>query len=237
VLHAVGIGGTSDVHALTAANVTALAYLIDALDGVHVTKLLVIGSSAEYATSDGRETIREAHPLRPASAYGISKLRQFELAQKALESGMPIVYGRPFNLIGPGVSCTTAVGDITKRLAEAMRKGGPQVLEVGDLDKWRDYLDVRDAAAACAVLLERGAPGVYNLCSGVPVRLSDVVDKLVALAGGRISLRRVERGESQRYVVGDASRLRGLGWTPAYDLDTSLRDGLEYLTSRLPSAG
>lgn len=233
VLHAVGLGGTSDIAALTAANVTALAHLIDALAGAHVTKLLVIGSSAEYAPSDGREAIRESHPLGPASPYGISKLQQFELAQKALESGMPIVYARPFNLIGPGVSSTTAVGDITERLAGAMRKGGPQVLEVGDLDKRRDYLDVRDAAAACAVLLERAAPGVYNLCSGVPVLLSEVVDKLLALAGGRVSLRRVDRGDSQGYVVGDSSRLRGLGWTPRFDLDTSLRDGLDDFVSRL----
>jgi GDP-4-dehydro-6-deoxy-D-mannose reductase len=146
---------------------------------------------------------------------------------------MPIVYARPFNLIGPGVSSTTAVGDITERLARAMRKGGPQVLEVGDLDKRRDYLDVRDAAAACAVLLQRAAPGVYNLCSGVPVLLSEVVDKLLALAGGRVSLRSVDRGDSQGYVVGDSSRLRGLGWTPRFDLDTSLRDGLDDFVSRL----
>jgi GDP-4-dehydro-6-deoxy-D-mannose reductase len=237
VLHTVGLGGTSDLRALTAANVTALAHLIDALGGAQVTKFVVIGSSAEYAPRNDREAIRETHPLGPTSAYGISKMRQFELAHKALESGMPIVYGRPFNLIGPGVSCATAVGDITERLAQAMRKGGPQVLEVGDLDKWRDYLDVRDAAAACVVLLERATPGVYNICSGVPVLLGEVVDKLLAQAGGAVTLSRVERGESQGYVVGDASRLRALGWTQSYDLDTSLRDGLRHVASRLQAAG
>jgi hypothetical protein len=60
-----------------------------------------------------------------------------------------------------------------------------------------------------------------------------VVDKLLALAGGRVSLRRVDRGDSQGYVVGDSSRLRGLGWTPRFDLDTSLRDGLDDFVSRL----
>jgi nucleoside-diphosphate-sugar epimerase len=87
------------------------------------------------------------------------------------------------------------------------------------------------------VLLERATPGVYNICSGVPVLLGEVVDKLLAQAGGAVTLSRVERGESQGYVVGDASRLRALGWTPSYDLDTSLRDGLQYVASRLQAAG
>jgi nucleoside-diphosphate-sugar epimerase len=235
VLHAVGLGGTADMRALVEANVNALGHLIDALNGVPIRSLLVIGSSAEYATGNDRDPIREDHPLAPTSPYGVSKLQQFELAQKASKSGLPMVYGRPFNLIGPGVSLTTAVGDITRRLAEAMKRGGNQVLEVGDLDKWRDYLDVRDAAAASVLLLERAAPGVYNICTGVPVRLLDVVDKLLRLAGGHVSLRSVERGPSQSYVVGDPSKLHALGWSPHYDLDTSLREGLEQMASTLPA--
>jgi nucleoside-diphosphate-sugar epimerase len=237
VLHTVGLGGAAETGALVEANVTALSNLVRALEGRPIRSLLVIGSSAEYAAGTRREAIREDHPLGPSSPYGLSKLVQFEVARKASESGLPVAYARPFNLIGPGVSCTTAVGDITKRLAEAMQKDAPRVLEVGDLDKWRDYLDVRDAAAACTVLLESAAPGgVYNICSGVPMLLSDVVDRLLALAGGHVSLRSVDRGASQGYVVGDPSKLHDLGWSPKYDLDTSLRDGLEYFRSRLSPA-
>jgi nucleoside-diphosphate-sugar epimerase len=234
VLHAVGLSGTSDVRALTEANVTALRHLIEALDGTQIRNLLVIGSSAEYASRDDHVAIREDQALGAASPYAVSKLEQFALAQQAFGGGLPVVYGRPFNLIGPGVSCATAVGDITKRLAEAMHKGGSQVLEVGDLDKWRDYLDVRDAAAACASLLEGGMPGgVYNICSGVPVLLSEVVDMLLTMAGEHVVVRRVDRGPSQSYVVGDPSRLGSLGWAPKFGLETSLRDGLEYSASKL----
>lgn len=237
VLHTVGLGGTAEMRALVEANVTALAHLIDALAGAPLRNLVVIGSSAEYAESSERTSIHEDHPLGPTSPYGVSKVQQFELFQKASRSGLPIAYARPFNLIGPGVACTTAVGDISKRLAESMQRGDDGVLDVGDLDKWRDYLDLRDAAAACVLLLESAAPGdVYNICSGVPVLLADVVDRLLALAGGRVSLRRLERGPSQGYVVGDPSKLKGLGWSPKYGLDTSLKDGLEDMASRLARA-
>jgi nucleoside-diphosphate-sugar epimerase len=119
-------------------------------------------------------------------------------------------------------------------MADAMRAGASKVVEVGDLDRWRDYLDVRDAAAACKVLLESAAPGgVYNICSGVPVLMADVVDRLLARAGGKVTLRKVESAPSPRFVVGDPSKLRALGWSPKYALDTSLREGLDnHLKSR-----
>jgi Nucleoside-diphosphate-sugar epimerases len=233
VLHAVGMAGETDLSTLVDTNVIPLANLIDALTGVQLERLLVVGSAAEYAASGQREPIREDHPLGPSSPYGLSKLFQFELSQMALKAGMPVVYARPFNLIGPGLSCTTAVGDITKRLAEARHDRGSGVLDVGDLDRWRDYVDARDAAAACRILLESAQPGgVYNVCSGVPVQLADVVERLVSLAGGKVRLRRVEVKPSLEFVVGDSTRLRALGWSPAYDLETSLRDGLqEHLNS------
>ena len=123
--------------------------------------------------------------------------------------------------------------DITKRLAEARHERGSGVLDVGDLDRSRDYVDARDAAAVCRVLLESAQPGgVYNVCSGMPVLLADVVERLVSLADGKVRLRRVDVKPSLKFVVGDSARLRALGWSPAYDLETSLRDGLqEHLNS------
>jgi GDP-4-dehydro-6-deoxy-D-mannose reductase len=79
------------------------------------------------------------------------------------------------------------------------------------------------------MLLESGSPGgVYNICSGMPVLMADVVDRLLALAGGAVSLRKVESMPSPRFVVGDPSKLRALGWSPKHSLDLSLREGLEF---------
>jgi len=228
VLHAVGLAGETDLGTLLEANVIALANLVEALQDVTVDRLLVVGSAAEYAASDQREPTGEDHLLAPTGRYGLTKLFQFELSQMALKAGVPVVYARPFNLVGPGLSCSTAVGDISQRLADLMHGQGSGVLEVGDLDRWRDYIDVRDAASAFRILLQAAPPGgVYNVCTGKPVRLADVVDKLLSLAGKEVRLSRVDGNPSARFQVGDSSKLRALGWSPAYDLEVSLRDGLQ----------
>ena len=227
VVHAAGLGGTHDLARLIEANVIALSHLLSALADTELDRMVVVGSGAEYAAPDGETPIREDHPLAPTNPYGLSKLFQFELSRMAVRAGTPLVYARPFNMIGPGVSDATAVGDITRRLARTLESGG-DTLEVGDLDRSRDYVDVRDAAAACVTLLERGeAGGVYNVCSGVSTLLKDVVDRLLAIGGNKVATRQVEHHPSISFQVGDGSRLRALGWAPAYDLDTSLRDGLE----------
>ncbi len=179
---------------------------------------------------DVRAAVEASRPAQVVHTVGVSGTPNFgALIAKAFGAGLPVVYARPFNLIGPGVSCATALGDITSRMAQLIRQGGG-VLDVGDLDRWRDYLDVRDAAAACVVLVQDGEPGgVYNLCSGVATLMSDVVDQLLSMSGDKLRLRRVEREESVKFLVGDSTRLRTLGWSPAYDLRTSLRDGLQAL--------
>jgi nucleoside-diphosphate-sugar epimerase len=229
IVHTAGLAGTNDLKALVEVNAIALANLLDALGGASVQRLLVIGSGAEYAAPTDRRPIDEGHPLGPSTNYGLSKQFQFEISRRAVRGGVPVIYARPFNLIGSGISCATAVGDLSQRLAGLLRGTGEMLLDVGDLDRWRDYLDVRDAASACARLIEAGEPGgVYNICSGEAVLLSDVVDRLIALSGQPVKLRRIVREEStSRFVIGDSSRLRAIDWAPAHALDESLQAGLD----------
>ena len=216
VLHTAGVAGESDMEELVEANVTALGNLVTALDGVPLERMLVVGSAAEYASSGEQEPIGEDHRLGPTSPYGLSKLFQFELSQMALE-------GRHARGVRAAVQPhrTWAVvrhggrGHLQAARRPRCKGGGSGVLEVGDLDRWRDYVDGRDAAEACRLMLESAPPGsVFNVCSGVPVRLADVVDRLLSIAGGDVTLKQVEGRASLRYLVGDPSRLQALGWSP-----------------------
>ena len=83
------------------------------------------------------------------------------------------------------------------------------------------------------MILERGQPGrVYNVCSGIAVSIQALLDKMLSKARMPIQVR-VDparyRPNDTPVLVGDPELLRTeLGWTPAFSLDQTLDDLLDY---------
>jgi GDP-4-dehydro-6-deoxy-D-mannose reductase len=106
------------------------------------------------------------------------------------------------------------------------------VLRVGNLAVTRDLSDVRDVVQGYVALLERGrSGGVYNLCRGEGVSLSDVVAGLARRA--RVEVR-VEvdparmRPADTPWLVGDPGLIeRETGWRVTRPLDATLDDVLD----------
>jgi len=177
----------------------------------------------------------ESAALDPASIYGSTKAAA-DLAIGALASdGLRAIRVRPFNHIGPGQSAAFVVTAFAEQVARIAAGVQPPVLRVGQLESRRDFLDVRDVCAAYVACLQRAeslTPGIIiNVASGVPRRIGDVLDALVALAGieARIEVEPSRlRSAEIAVAAGDASRARALlGWRPSISWERSLRDVLE----------
>jgi GDP-4-dehydro-6-deoxy-D-mannose reductase len=84
----------------------------------------------------------------------------------------------------------------------------------------------------------RGRPGeVYNVATGVGIRIRDLLDRLIALSGVAV---RVEvdparlRPSDVEILVGDSSRFRAdTGWEPRIPFDQTLSDVLDFWRARL----
>jgi GDP-4-dehydro-6-deoxy-D-mannose reductase len=102
------------------------------------------------------------------------------------------------------------------------------VLRVGNLSARRDFVHVDDGAAAFRLLAEKGTPGgVYNIASGRAFSVGEALERLMAISG--VDARIEPDPERMRPVdlpllLGDASRLRALGWKPERSLDDALAD-------------
>jgi GDP-4-dehydro-6-deoxy-D-mannose reductase len=106
------------------------------------------------------------------------------------------------------------------------------VIEHGQLDPEREFLDVRDMAAAydAAAAIDDG--GTYNVGSGRAVAVGDLLRILVGLARVRIRTEldpaRVRPGVPPVLLL-DSSRFRArTGWSPAIPLERSLSDTLDF---------
>jgi len=83
------------------------------------------------------------------------------------------------------------------------------------------------------ILQRPGRPetaGVFNVASGRAVRIGDLLDRLLSMAKVRVQVRvdpdRLRPARIER-VVGDASRLRSLGWAPLIPIEETLGAVLE----------
>lgn len=192
--------------------------------------LLVAGSASQYGMGQPRP-LREDDRLAPLTAYAALKcVLEQALTAEPLNAGLRVVWTRSFNHIGPGQPAGAPAADWARQVAEAERQGGG-TLATGSLDQVRDFLDVRDVADAYLALLEAGATGVVNVCSGRATALSEVVEQLRALSRVELDVRTDEslrRPLDPPYIVGDPARLHELtGWEPEFSLEQSVRDALD----------
>ena len=112
-------------------------------------------------------------------------------------------------------------------VARELRAG--RVVDLTDGTQVRDHLHVVDVAAGLVRLLVPGASGIYNVCSGQPVTLRQVLETVGEIVGGTALLRfgaRPHRPGETMFLAGDPGRLRALGWSPRFGLEDGLRDAL-----------
>jgi GDP-4-dehydro-6-deoxy-D-mannose reductase len=210
-------------------NILGTQHLIDELRARTPTpKLIFVSSGDVYGrVPEADLPISEVREAEPRNPYAVSK-RAGELLvrQWVMSHGLPAVIARPFNHIGARQSENFAVSGFARQIAQIIAGGIPPVLQVGDLAVTRDFTDVRDVVRAYVQLMQSGVAGeTYNICSGIETSLSTVLDTLIALSGRPIDVmvdRARLRPNEQARAVGDAARIRALGWSPRYPLAESL---------------
>lgn len=201
--------------------------------------VLLVGSAEEYGTSPPEDGVfAEDAPLAPASPYALSKVWQEELgAYVARTERWPVFLTRTFNHTGPRQSPDFVCSDFARQISRIEFRLQEPVIRVGNLSAARDFLDVRDVAAAYRLVLERGRAGTaYNVCSGTPRTVAELLRLLLGLAVLKI---RVEVDVARQRPVdvpvlaGDPERLvADTGWRPRRPIEETLLDLLAWWRER-----
>jgi GDP-4-dehydro-6-deoxy-D-mannose reductase len=216
-------------------NVLPILYILDFLRTRSLkTRLLAVGSADEYGP-----VARDAMPLvenrapNPVNPYALSKVMQAECCKSyASLYEVDVVITRSFNHTGAGQTDTFVLPSFARQVAEIEAGLRPPVIEVGDLEVLRDFLDVRDVGAAYIALLEKGRKGeIYNVCSGRAYRLRDLLDQIIDIAGVQVEV----RVSSERLRPVDTPELRGdngkIVRDTAWEPQISMKDTLSALVA------
>jgi dTDP-L-rhamnose 4-epimerase len=162
--------------------------------------------------------VDENAPLDPRNAYASSKLAQeFYAANWARVTGGSVAALRYHNVYGPGMPRDTPYAGVAAIFTSALKRGeAPKVFEDGR--QRRDFVHVRDVAAATVCACEQHAEGVraFNVGSGTPRTIGDMAAALAqTLKGPEPVVTGQYRLGDVRHITADSSRLRSeLHWQP-----------------------
>lgn len=200
------------------------------------SKVMMVCTAEEYG--DGQvfdRAITEDDKINPSNPYAISKAAlDFFSTTYNKAYGLKVFVSRSFNHIGPGQSERFVCSDFAKQIAGIEAGYSEPLIKVGNLNSYRDFLDVRDVVSAYIKILERAKTGqVYNVCSGKKTKIKSILDILISLSK-RDDIRIKIDDERLRpidtdIIYGDNKKLKDhTGWKVEHSLEESLQDTLNW---------
>ncbi|GLQ49253.1 GDP-mannose 4,6-dehydratase [Dyella flava] len=227
VIHLAGVAfaAHSDVDKVYRTNIVGSRHLLAALAELQQKPETVLFASSALVygnSSDSESSLDENSPLRPANDYAVSKLAM-EYMARTWSSHFRLVFCRPFNYTGVGQDPRFLVPKIVSHFSR-----GDRHIELGNLDVWREFMDVRTVVWAYRRLLETdNGDDTFNICTGVPHSLREVLAAMADIAGYDIEVRvnpAFVRENEIRRLAGDPSRLQSrIGAMPSFSLSDTLR--------------
>ena len=190
-------------------------------------RIVGAGTCFEYAHGGDEPLAESTSPLLPSTLYGTSKVAAHAvIARFAEEAGVSSAWGRVFFLYGPREHPNRLVSSVILALldgSEAACTVGTQV---------RDFLHVRDVAAAFVALLRSDVTGAVNVASGEGVTVRELVMEIGDQLGRpelvALGARPLPPAEPS-HIVADVERLRReVGFEPTFGLRDGLRDSIAW---------
>ena len=199
---------------------------------------LFLASTSEVYGKNPKERWCEEDDLvfgattRPRWSYGASKaIDEFLALAYRRETGLPVVIGRFFNVVGPRQ--TGAYGMVLPRFVAAAVRNEPLIVH-DDGRQERCFAHVRDVVGAVLTLMDhaQAAGRVYNIGGDQPISILELARQVIRIAGSSstIEFRSYARAydddfEDVRRRVPDLSRLRAtIGYEPQVSLEETIAE-------------
>lgn len=208
VIHLAGLAFVAEdnANAFYDVNLIGTRNLLSALDkcGSAIQSVLIASSANVYGNSTAG-VLSESTKPKPANDYAVSKLAMEHMARLWVNK-LPICIVRPFNYTGLGQDARFLIPKIVKHF-----RNKTPTIELGNIDVWREFGDVREVAKTYRKLIEKNPKGeTLNVCTGQAYSLKQVVSLCEKLTGHQIEIKvnpAFVRENDPRELKGDNSLL------------------------------
>jgi UDP-glucose 4-epimerase len=200
-------------------NVGGTLTILDRLASARARRL-VLASTCTVYSDQAAQPISETAAVAPSSPYATSKLASDQAAADLAATGaIGAISLRAFNVAGalPG----HADRDTTRLIPQLLvvQQGrAPELVINGDGTAIRDFVHVADMATAFVLALRACEPGAwraYNVGSGRPSTVHDVIATAETVTGRPVRRRHTGAAHEPAKLLADSTRIRTeLGWRP-----------------------
>jgi UDP-glucuronate 4-epimerase len=240
VIHLAGLAGVRPSFADPAryANVNAAgtANLLDAAQVAGHELFAFASSSSVYGNATPLPAVEDAPAIVPESPYAASK-RSAELIASAMLRKTPkmrVPALRFFTVYGPRQRPEMAITTFLRAIL-----AGEPITMFGDGSMRRDFTHVDDIVRGILASVDHAPPGLrpYNLGSGAPITLSDLVTAMGKAAGRTAEVRHaaVPLGDVDATFADTSRAKKELGWEPRIKLEDGLATVVSWLRSERQS--
>lgn len=196
---------------------------------------LYVSSGEVYGNSKVvKNGYNEASEVLPDSIYGQCKY----FAEKLCfgwenNQKFKINVARPFNHIGARQSANFAIANFAKQISEIKKYRREDTIYVGDLTSQRDFLDVSEVVSAYeSILTSNFDRELFNVCSGKPLSLQYMLDKMIEISGVQINIKvdnDLLRKSPKPKVFGNNTKIKNtLNFAQDKSLDLTLKEILDF---------
>jgi len=199
------------------------------------TRVILACTSAEFGTTTKiNRPLKETDPLLAVHPYGISKIATELLArQYYLNFGIEIINLRFFNQTGIR-RVNDATSDFIRKVAQIELGLSEPIIEVGNLNPFRDFTGIKDSINAIWLAATKGTPGeTYNICSSRKIQIRQILNIALSFSSKEIEVKENVphklRKTDEDMILGDNSKIKKeLGWDISVPIEETLKDMFDY---------
>lgn len=215
------------------ANVMGTINLLESVRKERNKPHIIFSSSASIYGVSKVKIITEDHTLAPSNPYSASKAAADMICQAYNKTyDIPITILRPSTLYGLRQRRTQFIPTVILQCLSS------DTLEIGSLDAYRDFCYVKDAASAfvLAGATAEAKGQVFNISGGLSINVADIVRKISEILRKEVKI--IAKKNFYRpceitspFVIDSSKAKKILGWVPRYDIDSGLKETVEYFRS------
>ena len=146
---------------------------IESLLNKGVNQVLIAGTCFEYGLKSG--AISSSSITEPTTLYARAKdtLRK-KLTSLSLNKDFNLQWARIFYMFGKGQNSNSIISQLDFAI-----KNKQKVFRMSGGEQIRDYLPVEKAAEKLFYLYKSGNKGIFNICSGKPISIKNLVESYI----------------------------------------------------------